>query len=168
MLLGTVPAPPDLWAEQTECERRQGIRLCSLFTKYRQHTDANVVSSEPESTFAFRKTPSAVRKHRTNSSVPHHLARGERGFYRLVPPRARVGDRLCLILVAKRLSCLRPIEVGKREGHDGQELHFVGECYAHGFLDGEGEGLTGKGQLEARLSRIRRVGIIGAVLHFEY
>jgi len=47
----------------------------------------------------------------------------------LVPEDSRVGDVICLFLGGQVPLVLRP---------DGDEFLFVGECYVHGMMDGEG------------------------------
>ena len=74
------------------------------------------------------------------------FARGQQGYYALCPPAARGGDKLCLLLGGQTLFCLRP---------SGDSYLFVGECYAHGVMDGEALDMAEKGQLTQTKFAIR-------------
>jgi hypothetical protein len=67
------------------------------------------------------------------------------GLYALLPPGAREGDEVCVLVGGSTLYCLR----GWGDGY-----RFVGECYVHGFMDGEALGLVERGEGEIRELRI--------------
>jgi Heterokaryon incompatibility protein (HET) len=57
----------------------------------------------------------------------------KKGYVGMVPWSARKGDRICSLLGGQVLYVLRA-----REGvQQGNEHEYIGECYAHGLMDGE-------------------------------
>lgn len=63
------------------------------------------------------------------ASKNRKFATTERGYYVLGPKVMQGGDVVCVLLGGKMPFCLRP-------WHGGRYL-LVGECYVHGFMDGE-------------------------------
>lgn len=57
----------------------------------------------------------------------------ENGYIALVPWSARRKDRICVLLGEQVLYVLRDVE-SEREGNI---FEYIGECYAHGLMDGE-------------------------------
>lgn len=77
------------------------------------------------------------------------FARAWGGYYALCPPSAQAGDKLCLLFGGKTLYCIRPI----RDTEDA--YRFVGECYVHGFMDGEALDMMEAGVLMRKTLAIR-------------
>ncbi len=59
------------------------------------------------------------------------------------PEEAENGDLVCVLV-----GCSVPVVLRKLPGTD--EYEFIGECYFHGFMDGEAIALRDKGVLESR------------------
>jgi hypothetical protein len=71
----------------------------------------------------------AAFEHYSPPFIGHKLCVTERNLLVLSTPFAEVGDVACMFLGGNPLYVIRPIE-------DGFYM-FVGECYVHGFMDGE-------------------------------
>ena len=67
-------------------------------------------------------------------------------WYALCPPATRKGDALCLLLGCKTLVCLRKT---------GDNYMFIGECYVHGFMDGEAIDMLEDGKRQGTTFKIR-------------
>lgn len=61
------------------------------------------------------------------------------GYMCLAPGETRPGDQICVLLGGHVFYVLRPV---------GDHWSFIGECYVHGFMDGEAMGLLEKGTFE--------------------
>ncbi|KAM7212598.1 Heterokaryon incompatibility protein (HET) domain containing protein [Rhypophila decipiens] len=63
------------------------------------------------------------------------FARTTSGYYLLGPKVLAEGDQLCVLWGGKVCFCLRPLD------EEGTRHLLVGECYAHGLMNGQVEGL---------------------------
>ncbi|KAK4209195.1 heterokaryon incompatibility protein-domain-containing protein [Rhypophila decipiens] len=63
------------------------------------------------------------------------FARTASGYYLLGPKVLAEGDQLCVLWGGKVCFCLRPLD------EEGTRHLLVGECYAHGLMNGQVEGL---------------------------
>ncbi len=86
-----------------------------------------------------------------DSNVSHALDLGTRwrrlaitssGHLGALPYAARVGDMICVLF-----GCSVPVVLRKR---DGGPYEFVGECYLHGFMDGEAIVMLDEGKREVQ------------------
>ncbi|KAK6223971.1 hypothetical protein LQW54_000117 [Pestalotiopsis sp. IQ-011] len=64
-----------------------------------------------------------------SASTNRALAVTSKGYYVLGPNIIRNGDIVCVLFGGKMPFCLRPLENGS--------YHLVGECYVHGFMEGQ-------------------------------
>lgn len=65
----------------------------------------------------------------------------ESGYFALCPMIVQPGDVVCLLLGGATPYCLRPV---------GDHFLFLGECYVHGFMHGEGLAMLDSGGLTSR------------------
>ena len=73
------------------------------------------------------------------------FARTERGYYVLGPKVLAQGDVVCVLWGGRMAFCLRPLEM------DGRTVYLlVGECYIHGFMKGEVDGMVDDGTLKVQ------------------
>ncbi|KIW27846.1 uncharacterized protein PV07_07547 [Cladophialophora immunda] len=101
--------------------------------------------------FAFMRRPRAelslteyryqmnMRGARDNASVGRDIGRSERDYLLMIPNTAVVGDHVWALSGGKVLYLLRPVvNVGGGAGAPvPNRYRMVGECYAHGLMDGE-------------------------------
>ncbi|KAL7902402.1 heterokaryon incompatibility domain-containing protein [Trichoderma sp. SZMC 28014] len=66
----------------------------------------------------------------TGASTNRRFARTTKGYYVMGPQAMEKGDIVCVLLGGKMPFCLRPCV-------DSQSYFLVGECYIHGFMNGE-------------------------------
>ncbi|ETS86374.1 hypothetical protein PFICI_00202 [Pestalotiopsis fici W106-1] len=64
-----------------------------------------------------------------SASTNRSLAVTDKGYYVLGPKVLRDGDMICVLFGGKMPFCLRPREDGT--------YYLVGECYVHGFMEGQ-------------------------------
>jgi hypothetical protein len=69
------------------------------------------------------------------------IALTKRGYIGAAPQESQSGDLVCVLF-----GCSVPVVLRKRIGG---EYQFVGECYMHGFMDGEALEMQATGQVEA-------------------
>jgi len=72
--------------------------------------------------------------------------RSVKGWNALCPPAIREGDILCLLFGGRTLYCLRKVE---------DYYLFIGECYVHALMDGEGMGMLESAEIEQTTFRIQ-------------
>ncbi len=73
------------------------------------------------------------------------FARSQKGYYVLGPGIMAAGDVICILLGGKLPFCLRPC---------GHRYLLVGECYAHGLMEGEAMRPGGRNELFERAFEI--------------
>lgn len=73
------------------------------------------------------------------ATVGRSFVLSDKGYMCLAPGETRPGDEICLLLGGHVFYILRPV---------GESWSFVGECYVHGFMDGEAMSLLVNGTLE--------------------
>jgi hypothetical protein len=72
------------------------------------------------------------------ASKRRKFARTKKGYYILGPKVLEVGDIVCVLFGGKTPFCLRPWK---------RNYLLVGECYVHGFMDGEAINMMERGEL---------------------
>ncbi|KAI1374161.1 HET-domain-containing protein [Hypoxylon crocopeplum] len=80
------------------------------------------------------------------ASKNRKFARTEKGYYVLGPKVMEEGDIVCVLFGGKMPFCLRPWQ-------DHQYL-LVGECYVHGFMDGEVMEILSRGEASEKIFEI--------------
>lgn len=73
------------------------------------------------------------------ATVGRSFVRSDRGYLCLAPGETEPGDHICVLLGGHVLYVLRPA---------GESFHLVGECYVHGFMDGQAMDLLRNGTCE--------------------
>ena len=73
------------------------------------------------------------------ATVGRRFVLSDNGYMCLAPGETRPGDQICLLVGGHVFYILRPAE---------ESWSLIGECYVHGFMDGEAISLLGKGILE--------------------
>jgi len=96
--------------------------LCRTITA----PEARDGAGEGEMSFASR-----LRDTTDADKMGRRLATTNQGYIGMVPPRARSGDAVCVLL-----GCSVPVVLRRMNDEEGT-WEFVGECYLQGFMDGE-------------------------------
>ncbi|KAL7923826.1 heterokaryon incompatibility domain-containing protein [Trichoderma austrokoningii] len=76
----------------------------------------------------------------TGASTNRRFARTTKGYYVMGPQAMEKGDIVCVLFGGKMPFCLRPC-LGS------QSYLLVGECYIHGYMNGEGVDMLERGEL---------------------
>jgi hypothetical protein len=76
------------------------------------------------------------------ASKGRKFARTKKGLYVLGPPAMEVDDVVCVLFGGKVPFCLRQM---------GANHMLVGECYAHGLMNGEVMAMTAKNELAEKV-----------------
>ncbi|KAK3377474.1 heterokaryon incompatibility protein-domain-containing protein [Podospora didyma] len=105
------------------------------------HPDASGRPGLPRRTSNGEESPDEEWSRSANGATTNRVfARTERGFYVLGPKVLAEGDVVCVLWGGKLAFCLRPLETS------GKFL-LVGECYVHGFMNGQAAELAQRGEL---------------------
>jgi len=72
----------------------------------------------------------------TRGGMRRRFCFAEKGYVFLVPPFAKTGDLICIMLGAQMPLVIRRAESVVKE-REGTRYHVVGEAYLHGLMDGE-------------------------------
>ena len=92
----------------------------------------------------FRDTPRTSfvsRLHDTKREIgmARRLVITNDGYIGMTPYRAKKGDLICVLLGCSIPVVLRKRENERLEGFIGDSYEFIGECYLHGFMNGEAQ-----------------------------
>jgi hypothetical protein len=71
----------------------------------------------------------------TRGGMRRRFCVSEKGYVGLVPPFAREGDIICVVLGVQTPLVFRKLKLTQDQG--GSRYHLVGETYIHGLMDGE-------------------------------
>jgi hypothetical protein len=81
------------------------------------------------------------RLHDTKGEIgmARRLVTTNEGHIGMTPYRAKKGDLICVLLGCSIPVVLRKREQEWSEGFIGESYEFIGECYLHGFMNGEAQ-----------------------------
>ncbi|KLU82837.1 hypothetical protein MAPG_01905 [Magnaporthiopsis poae ATCC 64411] len=85
----------------------------------------------------------------TGASSERKFARTTKGYYVLGPGVIEEGDVVCVLFGGKMPFCLRSCTSGSQ-----QRYLLVGECYMHGFMNGEAVDMLERGEVQEEVFKI--------------
>ena len=102
------------------------------------HRGSSSIAKEIETVAEMADSERNWDRWATSASAGRVFATTQKGYYVLGPAALEAGDIVCVLSGCKVPFCLRPM---------GGRYLFVGECYVHGLMDGEGMDMLARNEL---------------------
>ncbi|MCJ1246124.1 hypothetical protein MMC30_003329 [Trapelia coarctata] len=149
-ILGTVPEPyhsgESHWSAYMrtlfmDSELIDGIDMYYTVTKRETRAQETWQAPTPHNDGTEDLETKQKAHARQHFNVGYSFGKSTDGYMGMFPFGTKKGDRICVLFGGHTPFILRPC--------DGTHHYYIGECYAHGFMDGETMQLLGHGKTNA-------------------